>query len=256
MPALAPLIISAPFGNYIQPTGTTPTLGTFTMARRRGRLWRTIRTVRYDPFSKAWINKIGLRNPGIASVESKPDNADLHDKVISIHGFNENEWAELVHRAAALAPLAIELNISCPNVGELSWPPDLFERAVSTGVRAIVKIPPVRFRPMVEAALNAGVRTLHCCNTLPVPAGGMSGKPLKPVALECINHIRSHHDTDNLIIVGGGGITTPADIDDYANAGANHFAIATKCFNPILLVSHASLKPLIEHAARKAINAE
>ena len=52
----------------------------------------------------------------------------------------------------------------------------------------------------------------------------------------------------DLGIIGGGGITQPSDIDEYAAAGAKHFAIATKVFSPIYLLTHGPLRPLIDRA--------
>lgn len=66
--SISPLIIAAPFGNHVQPTGTTPTLKTFTAKRRGGaanRAWRVQKTVRSYPRMRAWINRVGLRHPGI-----------------------------------------------------------------------------------------------------------------------------------------------------------------------------------------------
>lgn len=253
---LAPLVISAPFGNYIQPSGATPTLGTFTAKERPGRWWQVLRTVRYYPRLGAWVNKIGLRNPGIEWLTQRAGagQVNLADKIVSVHGFTADEWTLLVERAASLRPLAVELNMSCPNVGHIDWPDWLFGRAVESGVRTIVKLPPVNFEQMTEHALGAGVRTLHCCNTLPVPAGGVSGKPLKPVALQCIRAVREialAHRVDGLTIIGGGGITTPTDIDEYIDAGAAHVAIGTKVMNPKYLWSDAGIRPLIDHAHRR-----
>jgi len=251
---LAPLIISAPFGNYIQPRGTTPTLGTFTALERPGRWWRVLRTVRYYPRLGAWVNKIGLRNPGIDWLARRAGAGQvrLADKVVSVHGFTPEEWATLIEKSSSLRPLAIELNMSCPNVGHIDWPDWLFQRAVATGVRTIVKLPPVNFQQMTEHALGAGVRLFHCCNTLPVPAGGVSGKPLKPVALQCIREVREiARGTHDLTIIGGGGITTTDDIDEYIGAGALHVAIGTKVMNPKYLWSDAGIRPLIDHAQRR-----
>ncbi len=245
------LIISAPFGNYVQPRGATPTLGTFTRLARPGRWRRTIRTVRYYPRLKAWVNKIGLRNPGIDWLASRAGSGrvDLSDKILSVHGFSDTEWAEVVDLAAGLRPMAIELNMSCPNVGEIDWPAELFPRSVATGVRTIVKLPPVNYQQMFTQALEAGVRTFHCCNTLPVPAGGVSGKPLQPVALQCIGRVLEIAGPDaGLTIIGGGGITSSADIDRYVDAGASHVAIGTKAMNPLRLVSDGPLRALIAHA--------
>jgi dihydroorotate dehydrogenase len=257
---LEPLIISAPFGNYVQPAGATPTLGTFTALRRPGRLWRIIKTVRYHRSLCAWTNKIGLRNPGIDWLVERAQRGKVSvaHAIVSIHGFNDAEWYTLLEKAASVRPLAIELNMSCPNVGHVNWPADLFTRASAVqagGVGVIVKLPPVNFQAMASQAMEAGLGVFHCCNTLPVPAGGMSGKPLKPVALQCIGQLRRLAEArdgsaDPLFVIGGGGITTPSDIDDYASVGASRFAVGTKAFNPTLLFADGPLRPLIEHAAK------
>lgn len=251
---IQPLVISAPFGNYIRPRGATATIGTFTAQRRPGRWWRIIRTVRYYPRLGAWVNQLGLRNPGIEWAVERARRGELKpaDKILSIHGFEPGEWSLLLARAAELRPLALELNMSCPNVGTIDWPPWLFERAIATDLRVIVKLPPVSFQDMARMALDAGIRCFHCCNTLPVPRGGLSGKPLKPVALQCIREVRALArglGMDGVRIIGGGGITSPADIDDFAASGADHAAIGTKAMNPWLLVSDAPLAPLVRHAA-------
>ena len=79
-PAIKPLIVGAPFGNYIQPAGCTATLGTFTAARRGGlvnRAWRIMPTVRYYRRMRAWVNKIGLRNPGIDWLAAKVEQGKI-----------------------------------------------------------------------------------------------------------------------------------------------------------------------------------
>jgi dihydroorotate dehydrogenase len=257
MTLMKPLIVSAPFGNYIQPAGATATLGTFTAARRPGRLWRILKTVRYYPRIGAWVNKIGLRNPGMPWLvaRARAGKVTVEDKIVSVHGFTPDDWWALLEQAASIRPLAIELNISCPNVGHVSWPDGLFARAVATGAPVIVKLPPVNWRDIAREAITSGVHTFHCCNTIPVPAGGLSGKPLKPVALQCIVELRAMEaalaPARPLTIIGGGGITTPDDIDDYARVGANHAAIGSKAMNPLLLATHSSLAPLIQRARER-----
>ena len=256
-PAIQPLIIGAPFGNYIQPPGTTATLGTFTAARRGGiinRAWRIALTVRYYRRMKAWVNKIGLRNPGIDWLVGKAETGkiDIRDKLISIHGFTPDDWFTLLEKTAKLKPLAIEMNMSCPNVGHIAWPPELFERAVAALPGAIiVKIPPVNYDTMVEQAYAAGVRLFHCCNTLPNPGGGMSGKPLMAVSLQCIQDLQRKPYFDDLTLIGGGGIYTPDDVDAYADLGVKHVAIATKLFSPKYLFSTAGINPLRERAGQR-----
>lgn len=250
--SLPRFVISAPFGNYIQPDGAVATLGTFTAKARGGRLWRILKTVRFYPRLRAWVNKIGLRNPGVDWLVSRVESGriGLERRLVSIHGFEADEWYVLLDKVAALEPTGIELNMSCPNVGHVDWPVDLFERAKATGVPIVTKLPPVRFETMFEQATAAGIRTFHCCNTLPVPAGGISGAPLKPVALQCIARVQElAGDTrDELRIVGGGGIREVADVDDYAAAGVHAIAVGTKVMNPKFMLSCAALKPLQERA--------
>jgi len=253
MQPVRPLIISAPFGNYIQPTGATATLGTFTAAARPGRIRRILATVRYYRKLRAWVNRIGLRNPGIDWLVERVEagRIDVSDKLVSIHGFEADDWWKLLAKVEPLKPLAVELNMSCPNVGEVSWPAELFQRAVDSGMRVIVKLPPVNYRDQFQQATEAGVRWFHCCNTLPVPAGGLSGKPLKPVALQCIADLRENLAGElwgELTIIGGGGITDLSDIDDYAAAGVRHVAVGTKVMHPKYLFSDAGVRPLIDRA--------
>jgi len=257
-PAIRPLIISAPFGNYIQPKGTTATLGTFTALRRGGilnRVWRILLTVRYYRRMKAWVNKIGLRNPGIdwLVAKCKAGKVDVSDKLVSIHGFCDADWYTLIEKTAALKPLAIELNMSCPNVGHIAWPVDLFERAFATGVPIIVKVPPVNYDTMVEQAVAAGLRMLHCCNTLPNPGGGMSGKPLMAVALQCIQDLRKKPYWDELIIIGGGGIYEPGDVNAYADLGVKYVAVGTKLMNPKYLLSDSGIAGIKLRAEQRLI---
>ena len=88
----------------------------------------------------------------------------------------------------------------------------------------------------------------HCCNTLPVPEGGMSGRPLKPVALDCIRDLRAKPFGNDPTIIGGGGVYALSDIDLYADAGADHVALATKTMNPKYLFTHAGLRPFVTYA--------
>jgi dihydroorotate dehydrogenase len=250
---LTPLIVSAPFGNYIQPGGATPTLGTFTASPRPGRWWRTLKTVRYYPRLRAWVNRIGLRNPGIDWLRQRvlDGRIDPADKIISVHGFDQLQWQSLLQQASDLEPAAIELNMSCPNVGEVDWPNDLFERAAALATPIVVKLPPIHYELMVDQARAAGLTTFHCCNTLPVPAGGISGAPLKPLSLRCIRFLRASPQGDRLTLIGGGGIYTLADIDDYASAGADHVALGTKVMNPWYLISDKALLPFIDYAEQR-----
>lgn len=229
------LIISAPFGNYLDFKYCTRTYGTFTWEARPGRLLQVLRTVRYNWRQQSWINKIGLRNPGIKSLEGQSV-----DGIISIHGFDYVEWYSLVNflifRTMPICGEAVqyvEFNLSCPNVNHK---PDVKEvqRSIELCLKynriPICKIPPVRWVDYIIPLYDIGVRWFHCCNTIPTPGGGISGKPLKQYSLWCIEDFRSAFS--DVKIIGGGGITTTEDIKDYKRAGADYFAVGSYCINP------------------------
>ncbi|WP_428389502.1 hypothetical protein [Mucisphaera sp.] len=250
---LEPILISAPFGNYIQPAGATPTLGTFTPKARGGRVWRIVKTVRYSFSLDAWTNRIGLRNPGMPWLvkQAKAGRKKVTHTLVSIHGFDRADWSSLIAMAADINPLAIELNMSCPNVGEASSDDGLFDEAVASAVPVVVKLPPVRFQAMAEQALAAGVWGFHACNTLPVRGGGMSGAPLHPIALRCVQDLRQLATGTATRIIGGGGITRTHHIDAFIDAGAHYVALGTKTMDPRLLVTDGPVRELIAHAHNK-----
>lgn len=259
---LKPFIVSAPFGNYLGQGWATRTLGTFTLhARppgnpteepiRGGRLWRILKTVRYNPFNRSWRNKIGLRNPGILSLFNNEEispllgaglpKRDYSKDIISIHGF-QNEWMGLGLLAARARPLAIEFNLSCPNVEDVSEPFECFQKGlagilrVSSDIPTIVKLPPPSYgmEELVEKFANPWYLqpdAFHCCNTIPTPKGGISGKVLKPFALRGVRWLREK--IPHAIIIGGGGVSCREDAQELFNAGANCVAIASCLFNPL-----------------------
>lgn len=232
--SLKPLIVSAPFGCWFNFPGATSTLGTYTLQNRGGllyRAWRCLLTLRPRPSLGAWTNRLGLPNPGINSL---PLARDYSDKIISVFGFGREEWLEVARHAADRRPLAVEANLSCPNVdhavflGDARYAVDLL---LSRGVPVIAKLPPVRPLDFAIPLFGAGMRTFHCCNTLATPAGGLSGKPLKQLSLWAVGEVRRLYG-DRVRIIGGGGITTPEDIRDYFAAGADHVAIGSMLLNP------------------------
>lgn len=228
---IKPLVISAPFGNYIQPEGATATLGTFTLKPRPGRIWAVLSRIWVYPSMGGYVNKIGLRNPGIESLADK----HLGGKIVSIHGFSTDDWLELIASLRKFSPEAVELNFSCPNVTD--EPVDYYtvimaaKKMKADDLEVIVKLPPVDFAKIIHQSMSAGVFFFHACNTLPMPNGGMSGRPLKRFSLHVIRHLRKMLGEDCKII-GGGGVFEVSDIRDYHYTGADHVAVGSALLNP------------------------
>ena len=76
-----------------------------------------------------------------------------------------------------------------------------------------------------------GFRQFHCCNTIPIKEGGLSGTSLIPYTTKKIIYIRSKYKDST--IIAGGGIKTINDIVHYNSIGANHYSISTLLFHPI-----------------------
>lgn len=244
---LYPLILGAPFGNYLRFPWCSSTLGTYTYEYRGGfwkRVWRVARTVRYYHSMQAWKNKLGLPNPGLNDLRRRiADGRHMqlsHTDILSLSAKHDPAWETLLGTAHDdLHAKHVEMNVSCPNCpGEKDY--TNYSKMLSLGValfgtRLIVKLPPVGYESMVTLALDAGVRSFHCCNTLPTPGGGLSGKPLKALSLQAVRHVKARA-ADFAVplkyLIGGGGITSFEDMVEYSQAGATNFAIASVLFKP------------------------
>jgi dihydroorotate dehydrogenase len=239
---MKPLVLSAPFGEYLVWPGATSTLGTYTRERRAGalrRAWRVLSTVRCYRRLGAWVNKLGLPNSGMQDllIRISSGRVSAEDKILSVSARSTEDWCWLIGAACYSARAGyLELNVSCPNCddADTSDYDAVFRYAVSKfGDRAIVKLPPVGYLPTVDRALQSGVVSFHCCNTLPTPGGGLSGKPLKPLSLQAIADTRAAaRDAGCALsyVIGGGGVTSLQDALDYTAAGATNIAVGSCLF--------------------------
>ena len=102
------IFISPPFGNYIHLPNTIPIRGSFTLNERPGKWEQIFKTLRYIP-GLGWVNKIGLRNPGI----DYAINTYQKGEIISIAIMNKWEIDPILKKIPE--DMDIELNVSCPN---------------------------------------------------------------------------------------------------------------------------------------------
>lgn len=228
------LIVGAPVGNSWQPPGAIPELGSFTLEKRDGvlglrKLWKVATTLRYSRRAGGWINKLGLPNPGVRALRW-PWTAG---KIISLFAFKPEDWNSLLGSMGGLIPAAVTANFSCPNVGHapeiLAHCTALRRAAQFSGFQVIAKLPPVGWRHWLEHL--DPLWAIHCCNTLPVPGGGLSGAGLKRINLDVVEAVRKLRP--DAVLVGGGGISTPQDAQDYLNAGADHVAVCSLALDPL-----------------------
>jgi dihydroorotate dehydrogenase (NAD+) catalytic subunit len=193
------------------------------------------------------LNAIGLANPGRERflAEVLPQLQDLGVPLwISVGGFCAADYAETC--AALDDVVAVELNLSCPNVDEAA---DSAAEIVSacrraTGLPLYAKLSAAHpdLSEVARAVAAAGADGLSLINTLrgmalhprtlePVLAraqGGLSGPSLKPVALAAVH---TCYAATKLPIVGMGGVTTGQDVIEFVACGARDVALGTILFS-------------------------
>ncbi len=204
------------------------------------------------------LNSIGLQGPGIDAflTTDLPWLADRGVRaMVSIAGGAVEEYAELASRLrGAPGMIALEVNISCPNVesrGEVFACAPAAAAAVLAAVRAADPGVPVfaKLSPDVtdivsvaRACIDGGADGISAINTLlglvidtdtlrPVLAaetGGLSGPAIRPVALRCVWQI--HRALPETPILGMGGIRTGTDALQFILAGASAVSVGTAVF--------------------------
>lgn len=224
------LYISAPFGNYLHFPGCISTLGTYTVAKRGNvftRLWRAATTIRRR--HGGWVNRMGLANPGIWDAPYA-----RKDRIISLKGFDVSDWILLMFQAEHKGYRTVEFNLSCPNVdgsGALDQLDDALGWAKEAGISVIAKLGPLGPIYPGRRLFDLGVRKFHLCNTLPVPEGGLGGKPLMSHSLRAVREFRKEFG-DSVELIGGGGVTSADDVKEYLDAGADDVSIGSMLFDP------------------------
>jgi dihydroorotate dehydrogenase (NAD+) catalytic subunit len=207
------------------------------------------------------LNSIGIENPGLEGfLEVKvPILSQLPCAVIvSVEGEDVREFCELVEGVSASGVAhAIEVNISCPNVGPhgLRYSTDAdMAREVMTAIRPLTTLPLIakltpnvtRIAEIAAACESCGADAVSLVNTfvgmavdsitrkpiLGTVLGGLSGPAIKPLALAKVWEVVQAVD---IPVVGMGGITHPRDALEFILAGSTAVQVGTALFaNPAL----------------------
>ena len=190
-----------------------------------------------------WINAVGLSNPGAENFAKMIEpNKDV-PIIVSLVGSVPEDFEFMIKQFANCNVTAYELNLSCPHVAkvglEVGDDPELVKQIVhtvknSTDVPVIAKVGlgTTHYLKTVESAIDSGIDAITAINTIRAMAidvyakrpilsnkfGGLSGTPIKPVALRCVYEISSKHD---IPIIGCGGISTWEDAVEFFLAGAS-----------------------------------
>jgi len=196
-----------------------------------------------------WLNAVGLSNPGAAYFAKMiSPNKDV-PIIVSLVGSDEEDFDFMVKQFENVKVLAYELNLSCPHVAkvglEVGDDPNLVTKIVKK-VKSVTNIPVIakvglgttHYLDTVSAACDAGIDAITAINTLRAMAidvetqrpilsnkiGGLSGTPIKPVAVRCVYEISSKYE---IPIIGCGGISNWQDAVEFFLAGASAVQIGS-----------------------------
>ena len=202
------------------------------------------------------LNSIGLQNPGVDAVIEKYARTWAGwtvPVIVNVAGESVSDYVEVTRRLEGVPGIAaIELNISCPNVGRggLQFAIDAGAAGeVTAAVRRatdlplLVKLSPnvADIRPIARAIADAGADALTAINTLSGIAvapgrakpllgniyGGLSGPAVKPVALRVVYEAAQ---AVKIPVVAIGGVTELADVLDFLAVGAVAVQVGTAIF--------------------------
>jgi dihydroorotate dehydrogenase (NAD+) catalytic subunit len=203
------------------------------------------------------LNAIGLQNPGV-DAWLEHDLPWLQERgarvVASIAGNSVDDFATVAGRLRGHPGIiAIEVNLSCPNVEERGLVfacSAIDSQEVVAAVRAEATVPVLAkltsdvtdVVSIAEAVVDAGADGVTLINTLLGMAidpdtgrpelwntyGGLSGPAIRPVALRNVHQV--HQALPDVPILGCGGARTVEDVVQFLRAGASAVAVGTATF--------------------------
>jgi dihydroorotate dehydrogenase (NAD+) catalytic subunit len=202
------------------------------------------------------INSVGLQGPGVAAwaADELPELRDAGARVVvSIWGRTTEQYRAAAEQLAGVeGPIALEVNLSCPNLGgghamfahDPTATAEVIEATAVGGLPRWAKLSPNtdRLVDVAAAAAEAGAEAVTLVNTvmgmvLDVEArrpllggggGGLSGPAIHPVAVRAVYDCRSA--LPELPIVGVGGVGSGRDAIELMMAGASAVQVGTATF--------------------------
>ena len=206
------------------------------------------------------LNSVGLPGPGVeAWIERDLPALEARGArvIASIWGRSADEYAAAARPLKAVAHrlLAIEVNLSCPNVeargNVFAHSADATRAAMREVVESVGDTVPTfaKLSPNVtdivviaRAALDAGATGLTLVNSvmgllidatarrprLGAGGGGLSGAPIKPIALRAVWDVS--REFPSVPIIGTGGVSSGVDAIEMMLAGASAVGVGTATF--------------------------
>jgi dihydroorotate dehydrogenase (NAD+) catalytic subunit len=221
--------------------------------------WQGNPAPRVHETTAGMLNSVGLQNPGVEAwlADELPELVATGARVVaSIWGFTVEAYEKAAAMLAAAPPevVAVEVNLSCPNVESRRSMFAHSAAATAEVVEATGAAGPGRPRwaklspnvtdltEIAVAALDAGAEAVTLVNTVMGLAidpetrkarlgnfgGGLSGAAIHPIAVRAVHDV--HTARPDAAIVGVGGVTRAEDAVELLLAGASAVQIGTATF--------------------------
>ena len=236
----------------LDPKAFTVVAKTVTRHPRKGNLslwhpWTCVSTIRKG-VRRGATNAVGLTNPGIeAWIKDDYPVAKQKGYALSASIWPESieEAAEMGKLMAALHLCYIEVNVSCPNTKHEQDTEKVWRicDAVSANceIPLVLKLAEKQVIPEIVEPASEFVEAFHAINTIPwdevFPGekspiegyshklkGGVSGDFIRTRAMEAVRKLKGMTDVP---IIGGGGISSLEDVQNFEIIGASAFSIGT-----------------------------
>ena len=214
-----------------------------------------------------WMNAVGLSNPGASNFAKMIEPNQDVPIIASLVGSIPKDFEMMINEFKNCNVTAFELNLSCPHVAkvglEVGDDPELVKKIVTTvknsstaPVIAKVGLGTTNYLNTVKTAIDSGIDAITAINTVRAMAidvetqrpilsnkyGGLSGTPIKPIALRCVYEISSKYD---IPIIGCGGISTWEDAIEFFLAGASAIQLGSAIGDNWINVFHTRFFPPI-----------
>jgi len=246
-------------GDEVARLGDPSAIGAVTVKSLAAFPWPGNPPPRLRTAAAGMLNSVGLQGPGVEAWvrDDLPRLRALGARVIaSVWGRTVDEFAAAARmlRPVRSDLVAVEVNVSCPNVEDRSR---VFAHApgptaeavgavagVSLGVPVLAKLSPnvTDIAEIAGAALSAGADGLTLVNTvmglavdaenrrpaLGAGGGGLSGPAIKPIALRAVHDV--WRARPGVAIIGTGGVASGLDAVEMMLAGASAVGVGTASF--------------------------
>jgi dihydroorotate dehydrogenase (NAD+) catalytic subunit len=257
---------TAGYGTELAASFDLAALGAIVVKSLAAFAWGGNPAPRLRPTAAGMLNSVGLQGPGLPYWLERvlPDLLGTGATVVaSIWGRSLEEYraAAALLASAPDAVVAVEINLSCPNVipGHRPDPhdPGIFAHDPQLTAEVVAAVAAAAGRPVwaklspntdrvvdiARAARDGGADAVTCVNTLlglaydPAtrsPAlgaggGGLSGPAIHPVAVRVVHDVAAA--LPGFPVIGVGGIATGWDAEEFLLAGATAVQVGTATFH-------------------------